>query len=131
MASRNIDDLVLELQKLYWKFSFAMAKVGLTFMVTCTERSQEEQDELYAQGRTKPGRKVTWTRKSRHIRGEAFDIAIVKGGKPCWDPKVDVNNDDIPDYDQAGKIGESVGLAWGGLFGTPDRPHFELKRKEA
>jgi len=82
--------------------------------------------------------KVTWTLNSRHItnmfdvdlnndKSEAFDIAILnKKGQVVWDLKVNVNENDIPDYDEAGKIGESVGLRWGGKFSSPDRPHFEL-----
>ena len=80
--------------------------------------------------------KVTWTLNSKHLidlddnnphndKSRAFDIAIVRDGKPVWDVKVDVNNDQIPDYEQAGIIGESVGLRWGGRFRSPDRPHFE------
>lgn len=125
MASKDIDDLVPELQKLYWEFSLAMAKKGLTFMVTCTFRSKYEQLELYKQGRTKPGRKVTWAKNSRHIIGEAFDIAIIKDCQPVYDLKVDVNKDQKLDYEQAGKIGEAVGLEWGGSWN--DYCHFQLK----
>jgi hypothetical protein len=80
--------------------------------------------------------KVTWTLKSNHLidldddipdnnLSRAFDIAIVRDKKPVWDVKVDVNADHIPDYTQAGKIGEACGLRWGGRFKTPDMPHFE------
>ena len=37
-------------------------------------RSDAVQKEMYAQGRTKPGRKVTWTLNSYHKTGKAFDI---------------------------------------------------------
>jgi hypothetical protein len=80
--------------------------------------------------------KVTWTLQSKHIidlddgnadndKSRAFDIAIAPGGKPVWDVKVDVNQDHISDYEQAGKIGEACGLRWGGRFKNPDMPHFE------
>jgi len=80
--------------------------------------------------------KVTWTLASRHIvdlddgnisndKSRAFDIVITKDGKATWDIKVDVNKDNQPDYMQAGKIGEDVGLKWGGRFKSPDYPHFE------
>ncbi len=82
-------------------------------------------------------RKVTWTLQSAHLidlddnvrgndKSRAFDIVINRNGKPCWDVKVDVNEDGIPDYEEAGKIAESVGLVWGGRWKTPDRPHFQL-----
>jgi hypothetical protein len=80
--------------------------------------------------------RVTWTLQSNHLidledgnpdndKSRAFDIAISPGGKPVWELKVDVNNDQKPDYEQAGLIGESVGLRWGGRFSKPDMPHFE------
>jgi peptidoglycan L-alanyl-D-glutamate endopeptidase CwlK len=88
---------------------------------------------------TAENQKVTWTLDSKHItnmfdkdlnndKSRAFDIAILnKQGQVVWDLKVNVNENDIPDYDEAGEIGESVGLKWGGRFSSPDRPHFEVK----
>lgn len=81
--------------------------------------------------------KVTWTLQSKHIidlddgnfendKSRAFDIAVSRDGSPCWDLKVNVNRNDVPDYHEAGKIGEAVGLRWGGRFRAPDRPHFEI-----
>ena len=81
--------------------------------------------------------KITWTLHSKHIidlddgrsdndQSRAFDIVITKNGKPSYDLKVDVNESGHPDYDEAGAIGESVGLKWGGRFKKPDRPHFEI-----
>ena len=127
MPSRKIDDLVPEMQEKARAFAVAMAEAGVPFIFTCTRRSKEEQAELYARGRTKPGKKVTWTLKSKHIEGLAFDIVICKAGIPQWDVKVDVDEDGIPDYTEAGQIGESCGLKWGGRWAkSPDYPHFEL-----
>ena len=81
--------------------------------------------------------KVTWTLASRHLvdlddgviendKSRAFDIVITKDGKATWDVKVNVNKNEQPDYLEAGLIGESVGLKWGGRFKSPDYPHFEL-----
>jgi len=117
MASRLIEDLLPELQSRYHFFEGKMEEAGLEYIVTCTYRSPEEQENLYAQGRTKPGKKVTWTLKSKHIERKAFDIAMMKNGKISWDAK---------DYDEPGKIGESVGLVWGGRWKSPDRPHFQI-----
>ena len=41
-----------------------------------TARSQERQDHLYEQGRTRPGAVVTWTRDSAHTRGDAVDVIV-------------------------------------------------------
>ncbi|MBI4621058.1 MAG: M15 family metallopeptidase [Desulfobacterales bacterium] len=88
--------------------------------------------------------KVTWTLKSNHIidlddgkpdndKARAFDIVILGGKRqPTWDIKTDVNENEITDYEEAGKIGESVSLKWGGRFknskgqSRPDYPHFEV-----
>ena len=73
--------------------------------------------------------KITWTLKSKHIDGKAIDIVPVKDGKIPWN----INSQDVADlYIRIGKIGESVGLEWGGRW-TPinkygigkDAPHFE------
>jgi peptidoglycan L-alanyl-D-glutamate endopeptidase CwlK len=121
MSSRSIEDLTPETQELYNKFAVIMKSKGINYIVTCTFRSQDEQNSLFEQGRTKPGQIVTWARKSRHTDREAFDIAILKNGKISWN---------VDDYLEAGKIGRAVGLVWGGDFKTSkDRPHFE-KPKE-
>ncbi len=133
LMSRKIEDLVAIMQILAREFAVKMAEAGIPFMFTATYRSQEEQDALYAQGRTKPGKIVTWTRHSKHTTKRAFDIAILSKGKPIWDTKVDVNKDDIPDYMQAGEIGKSLRLVWGGDFvderrrPRPDYCHFQLE----
>jgi peptidoglycan L-alanyl-D-glutamate endopeptidase CwlK len=124
--SRKIKDLVPELQSIAIAFAAKLAQEGIPFIFTCTYRSQKEQDALYAQGRTAPGKIVTWATHSRHTDRRAFDIAICKGKVPTWDRKADVNENEIPDYLEAGIIGERLGLVWGGRWKTPDYPHFEL-----
>lgn len=155
MASRKVSDCTPSLQAKIKAFTIAMFNAGIPFIITCTARTVKEQRALYAQGRellfdvnelremaglprikNEQNKIVTWTLASKHIidlddgnthndKSRAFDIVISPGGKPCWDVKVDVNQDHISDYEQAGKIGESVGLRWGGGFKTPDMPHFE------
>lgn len=127
--SKLITDLVKNAQDAYALFKSAMDEAGIPFMVTCTYRSQEEQDALYEQGRTRAGKIVTWTHHSRHTARRAFDIAILKNGLPCWDTKVSVNDNEVPDYIEAGHIGEKCGLVWGGIWKTPDLPHFELPKE--
>ena len=50
---------------------------ALPFDVIVVEgvRTEKRQQELYAQGRTKPGKIVTWTMNSKHIGGLAVDLA--------------------------------------------------------
>lgn len=155
MASRKIEDCTPSLQAKIRAFTIAMMKAGIPFMISCTARTVDEQVALYAQGRkpiddvnrlreiaglaripVSQNNIVTWTLNSEHLinlddgntkndQSRAFDIAITRDKKPVWDVKIDVNGDKIPDYEEAGKIGESVGLKWGGRFTKPDMPHFQ------
>lgn len=89
---------------------------GINIFITETFRSQARQDRLYAQGRTTPGKIVTWTRTSRHTSRMAWDIA-------CEVP--------LPLYDtetlkKAGEVARDLGISWGGSWETPDLPHFEI-----
>jgi peptidoglycan L-alanyl-D-glutamate endopeptidase CwlK len=53
------------------------------FAVVSGNRTQAQQDYLYAQGRTRPGMVVTWTRNSNHMGGGAIDFSAVDDeGKP-------------------------------------------------
>lgn len=135
MSSRDPKQLTTDTYDKYLAFATKMKKKNIDFIITCTVRTQADQDALWAIGRTKPGKKVTWTRKSNHIKGTAFDICILIQGKPLWNPQMDADQDGIPEYTEAGLIGESVGLKWGGRFTktdkngkrvpNPDAPHFE------
>lgn len=96
-------------------------------------RTKERQEQLYAQGRTKPGPKVTWTMKSKHIEGMAVDLAPLIDGAIDWK--------DLKKFDQIAaamiEAGKEVGVLvrWGrdwnqngrpGEKGESDSPHFEL-----
>ncbi|MGE7115026.1 M15 family metallopeptidase [Lysinibacillus sp. NPDC047702] len=52
-------------------------KAGIkNIFITETYRSQERQNYLYAQGRTRPGQIVTWILDSNHKSRLAWDIAV-------------------------------------------------------
>jgi len=91
-------------------------KVGITLIVTSTLRTHAEQDALYAQGRTTAGKVVTNATAgfSYHNWGVAFDVVGLKNGVPDWNG----------DWLTIGKIGESLGLEWGGRWKFIDKPHF-------
>ena len=92
-------------------------------------RTIEEQDALYAQGRTIPGSIVTKAKggSSYHNYGLAIDI--------CWlykDDNGDYKYDDVKSWKQGGnfrkviEIFKAAGYTWGGDFKSiPDGPHFE------
>jgi len=97
-------------------------EAGLPVAITETLRTAAEQDNLYAQGRTKPGKVVTQARghdfQSGHQWGVAFDFCRnVRGAE--WD-----ESDGF--FARAGELGKSVGLRWGGDFRDfKDPSHFE------
>lgn len=95
---------------------------GIDLIVTETLRTLERQAELYAKGRTAPGRIVTYARPgwSWHNHGRAFDVAIL-----TWPG--DPSPDDVYDgpWSEVGAMGESLGLEWGGRWKHPDLPHFQ------
>lgn len=96
------------------------AKQGIKLIVTSATRTYDEQNALYAQGRTKPGEKVTNARggQSWHNHRCAFDVTIFSGSKPIYES---------PSYKAVGAIGQSLGLEWGGSWKTiVDEPHFQL-----
>lgn len=95
---------------------------GIYVQVTQGFRSIEEQNELYAQGRTKPGKIVTNAKggQSIHNYGLAFDIVILNNdGSLNW-------NTSDKRWRRVGQIGQSIGLEWGGTWKTfKDYPHFQ------
>lgn len=108
--------LLPAVQKLADLFIALAATEGFNLRVTSGWRSFEEQEKLYAQGRTTPGKIVTNARagESWHNWGCAFDVADRIRGY------------DI-DWERVGKIGERCGFEWGGRWaGFIDRPHFQL-----
>ncbi len=50
---------------------------NLHFRVTEVYRTQERQNDRYAQGRLTPGPIVTWTHTSLHTKRLAFDIQVI------------------------------------------------------
>jgi peptidoglycan L-alanyl-D-glutamate endopeptidase CwlK len=114
--------------KMNYLVDFAQRHHGLEVIITQGLRTFEEQDALYAKGRTTPGLKVTDARggSSFHNYGLAVDFAIKVDGKLTWEDKIDSNESSGPDYDEVGKMGEEFGLVWGGRWKKSDRPHFQL-----
>ena len=112
---RDINELTPTAQKACRLFLKKCEEAGLNIFITETYRSQERQNELYAQGRTEPGQIVTWTLHSRHTSRRAWDIAV--NGPILYDISV---------IERAGEIGKQLGITWGGYWDTPDNPHFEV-----
>lgn len=94
------------------------------FQVFDGVRTIEEQRELYAQGRTKPGKVVTWTMKSKHLGGRAVDLVVYSGG-PRWEPIAGFKKIAAAMKQASDELG--VPIEWGGDWAkTRDYPHFQL-----
>lgn len=102
------------------------SEAGLPFIVIQGKRTQEQQDALYAQGRTAPGKIVTYTRNSRHLSGHAVDLCIVVGGKAIWDVEMYGH---LADHLLRTADHFDVSIVWGGTFPHADNDHFELNEK--
>jgi peptidoglycan L-alanyl-D-glutamate endopeptidase CwlK len=120
-SERNIATLLPEVQPVARALVQKAALNGIRIKVISGLRTYTEQDELYAQGRTKPGAIVTNSRGgySNHNFGIAFDVGVFESNKY------------LPEsvkYKAVGVLGSDMGLEWGGNWKTiVDQPHFQLR----
>lgn len=96
---------------------------GINVQISEGHRSYARQNELYAQGRTKPGKIVTNARggQSWHNFGIAVDFFLTNhdGSKALWT----VNSK----WRRAAQIGKSFGFNWGGDWTSfKDYPHLQM-----
>lgn len=120
---RDIKALHPRLQQKVMQLQDACASQGLKIGIGECLRTVEEQDALYAKGRTVKGNKVTnakgSTYSSQHQWGIAFDFYRNDGKGAYYD------SDGF--FTKVGKIGKALGLGWGGDWKSPvDKPHFYL-----
>jgi len=114
---RSISELTPTAQKACNLFMQKCKDQGLNVLITETYRSQERQNYLYEQGRTRSGNVVTWTKNSRHTSRRAWDIAKNVKGQEYSDSSF---------FKACGTIAKELGIIWGGTWKTPDTPHFEI-----
>lgn len=97
-----------------------MAEIGHPMFITSARRTTAQQQALYAQGRTAPGRRVTncdgIRKRSKHQDGLAVDCAFV--ADDIW----------VGPWDEYGVVAEAHGLEWGGRWPKviTDRPHIQM-----
>lgn len=87
------------------------AEFGHNVTLVETFRTQERQNFLYEQGRSRPGQVVTWTRASNHTLGRAADVLI------------DGTYDNARGYARLAEIAAEEGLR---TLGARDPGHIEL-----
>jgi peptidoglycan L-alanyl-D-glutamate endopeptidase CwlK len=112
----------------------AMSTLGYPMMVTDGLRTVQQQQALYAQGRTKPGKIVTYVdgirkRSNHQAKNDGFGHAV----DCCFLVDLDGDGPDDPSWAEThpwalyGAMAHALGLVWGGSWTTlVDRPHVEL-----
>ena len=119
IACRDINSLQPLAKKACTLFLATCAERGIEIFLTECYRSQERQDYLYEQGRTRPGKIVTWTRNSNHKSGMAWDVAC-KASNDLYDRKI---------LAKAGAVAKELGIEWGGTWQQQDTPHFQINNE--
>jgi len=113
----------------------AIQKTPQDFMVLEGVRTLERQKQLYAQGRTKPGKVVTWTLNSRHIpKADGLGHAVDLVPYPVdWNTPAKFVTISKAMLAAAKELG--IAIRWGGNWdgddrpgekGETDGPHFEM-----
>ena len=116
-SEKVIATLLPPVQKLARALIQKSADNGIRIKIISGMRTFEEQEELYAKGRTVPGNIVTKARGgySNHNFGIAFDVGVFEGSSYLADS---------PKYKAVGVLGMELGLDWGGNWKTiTDQPH--------
>lgn len=115
--SRHLDDLSARFRPFAIELLARCVEAGYAVMIINTLRTAEEQAANLAAG-------VSWTKHSKHLTGDAIDIAPFEqyalhgADKIRWDA-----ND--PAWQRIGELGEHIGLTWGGRWRQRDLGHFE------
>jgi len=81
---------------------------GIDVLIYCTYRDNEQQNFLYAQGRTRKGRRITNAKggQSEHNYRLAWDCVPMNGGKPEWGNR--------RSYKLMGEIAATLDISWAG-----------------
>jgi peptidoglycan LD-endopeptidase CwlK len=117
--SRLLSDLSSQFRPKAIELLAKCVEAGIPVMIVDTLRSAQEQEENIKKG-------VSWTLNSKHLTGNAIDIApyeiyrLYGPDKLTWDAT-------DPIWQRIGLIGESLDLVWGGRWQKKDMGHFELK----
>lgn len=117
-VSRRLDDLAPAFKPLAIELLARLMEAGIHVTIVDTLRTEEEHKANLAKG-------VSWVKHSKHQDGLAIDICpwliwnLNGPDKLQWDAS-------DPIWDRIGKVGESLGLIWGGRWRVRDLGHFEM-----
>ena len=124
-----------EVLSLFNKINSQVLTGNSKMRITQASRTIEEQNELYAQGRTKPGKIITNARggDSIHNYSLALDFCLLidkdKNGNyesVSWDINIDLDNDKKADWMEIVNAFKLLGYEWGGDWAKfKDYPHLQ------
>lgn len=127
-------DLVTETRDLYLN-QIVPTLTAISCRFACTLRTFDEQNILYAQGRTqlfdRQNKRLGIVTNasgghSYHNYGLALDIVLIDNVSAYWDVVKDFDGDGVPDWMEIVKIFKNAGWEWGGDFKSiKDTPHFQ------
>lgn len=128
---RDISQLHPDLQAKITELQALCKKNKITIGIGECVRTVAEQDALYAKGRTASGSIVTNAKgssySSMHQWGVAFDFYLIMDVDGDGKTSDDSYNNATGLFDKVGKLGQSIGLEWGGSWKSiVDKPHFQL-----
>lgn len=115
--NRSLDSLDPRFKPLAMALIARCVEAGILVMIINTRRTEAEQADAIARG-------VSWVKRSKHQDGLAIDLCpydvwqLDGGDKLMWQA-------DHPVWAKIGRIGEGLGLRWGGRWTTPDLGHLE------
>ena len=119
---RKIDELQPKVQAAVLAAIHDCQAAGLEVLISCTYRSPEEQQVLYNQGRTTPGKIVTNAKpgQSFHQYRVAIDLYPLVSGKPDFTGKA-------LQWTKIAKIFQEHGFEWGFNWTRfKEMPHFQM-----
>jgi peptidoglycan LD-endopeptidase CwlK len=116
--SRKLNDLSPRMKLHAIELLARLVEAGIPVMIVDTLRTPEEHAANLAAG-------TSWIKHSKHLDGDAIDIAPFEQYQLYGPDKLQWNAAD-PVWQRIGAIGESLGLIWGGRWKTKkDMGHFE------
>jgi len=114
--SRALNDLSDRFRPIAFELLARCVEQRIHVIVIDTLRTPEEQEENIRRG-------VSWTKNSKHLTGDAIDVAPVEVlNLKNWGPNAQV-------WQKLGVIGEALGLRWGGRWQNKDMCHFEFQEE--
>jgi len=115
--SRALDDLSPRFRPLAVELLARCVEARIAVMIIDTLRTPAEHEDNLRRG-------VSWTWNSKHLTGDAIDICPYDVFNLHGQDKLNWNADD-PSWQVLGRIGEALGLRWGGRWKQRDMGHFE------